>query len=329
MDNQMDNQICRHCGGRTLGDGDTHCPDCTMLFQRRKRKRLLLSGMAVLLFLGAGFLFWHADLDIGDVSWDALTGKPAAVINGEPIARGDLKARMKVSRIMLERQYGKDLFTGERGRATLAALEEDILERILQERLVAQEARRMGIQVSDEEVRRELERIGRDIYGNVETFQTSLREDGISQEYLLNHIRFLLFCQEIKKLKFASQADSDTRFGVWMGQARAGASVAVYRQDNQSQNASLGRDTCCGSGGGGCGGRGGGGCGTKQAGPLDPELESKAGAAALAEYRKKNPAEKKVEARVTDYGCHIQVDIEKEGRVVKSYAYQDGNVIDN
>ena len=73
------------------------------------------------------------------------------------------------------------------------------------------------------------------------------------------------------------------------------------------------------------------GCGGKQAaaGPLDPELKSKASAAALAEYRKNNPAEKDVEARVTDYGCHIQVDIEKGGRTIWSYSYQDGNVIDN
>jgi len=106
--------------------------------------------------------------------------------------------------------------------------------------------------------------------------------------------------------------------------------VAFNQPGTPVQAAAHGGGSCCGSGGGdGCGGRGGGGCGGKQAGPLDPELESKAGAAALAEYRKNNPAVKDVEATVTDYGCHIQVDIEKGGRTIWSYSYLDGKVTDN
>jgi hypothetical protein len=182
----------------------------------------------------------------------------------------------------------------------------------------------MGIQVSDEQVRQELERIGREIYGNQENFQVSLREDGISQEYLLSHIRFLLLCEEIKKLKFASQADSDTRFGVWMGQARARASVAVYTQDSGlARGASAGGGACCASGGGSAGR---GGCGLKSNGPVDPELQSKASTAGLAEFRRTNPQDKGVAAKVTDYGCHIQVDIEKNGKIVQSYSYRDGKV---
>ena len=74
-----------------------------------------------------------------------------------------------------------------------------------------------------------------------------------------------------------------------------------------------------------------GGCGGQQAaaGPLDPRLKSEASAAALAAYRKTNPAEKDVAAQVTDYGCHVQVDIEKGGKIVRSYIYQNGRVIDN
>ncbi|MEW6333874.1 MAG: hypothetical protein AB1558_06365, partial [Thermodesulfobacteriota bacterium] len=92
--------------------------------------------------------------------------------------------------------------------------------------------------------------------------------------------------------------------------------------------------SCCGTGSsagrGGCGGGGAGGCGTKQdPGALDPVLKREASAAAIDAYRKTNPAEKDVTAQVTDYGCHIQVDIEKEGKVVRSYTYQNGGVIDN
>ena len=110
--------------------------------------------------------------------------------------------------------------------------------------------------------------------------------------------------------------------------SRREAKVTFNKTINPLQVSSQGRGSCCGSGGGGSAG---GGCGGKQAsaGPLDPELKSKASAAAIEAYRETHPAEKGVGAQVTDYGCHIQVDIEKGGRVVWSYIYQNGSVIDN
>ena len=50
--------------------------------------------------------------------------------------------------------------------------------------------------------------------------------------------------------------------------------------------------------------------------------------AALEAFQKTNPSEKGVTANVTDYGCHIQVDIQKEGRIVKSYSYQGGKAFE-
>ena len=55
-------------------------------------------------------------------------------------------------------------------------------------------------------------------------------------------------------------------------------------------------------------------------------MKNKAGASALEAYRKANPGEKGLETEVTDYGCHIQVDIQKGGKIVKSYSYRDGAV---
>ena len=327
----MDNITCARCGNENPDEEEIYCPECEGLLRSSRKKRLWYSTAGIVVFIIVAVGLWYVNTGSWDFSWNALTGKPAAVINGELVARSDLNGRLKVSMIMLERQYGKDIFAGERGRALLTELEEEVLGRILEERLVAQEARRMGIEVSDDRVRQELERIGSEIYGNAEKFQVSLREDGISPEYLMGHIRYQFLCREIKKLKFASQADSDTSFGAWLAQARKNAKITVNKTISPLQQvSSQGRGSCCGSGGGGgCGGRGGGGCGTKQAGPLDPKLESKASAAALAEYWKKSPAEKGVEAKVTDYGCHIQVDIVKGSKTVKSYAYQDGSVIDN
>ena len=326
----MDQKRCGRCGKELSGGDEVFCSDCKGDVGRKKKRRRWYAVAAAALLLLSGAAFLYAEKNDGEFSLDALLGRPAAVVNGEPIARSEARARLNVSRLMLEKEYGKGLFAGEQGRALLGRLERDVLEKMVDERLVAREASRMKIQVGDDRVRQEIQKIGREIYGNWENFQASLKEDGISEEYLMNHVRNLLLRQEVKKAKYPSETDLDAYFVAWLEQDRRSAKVTFNQTIIPLQASAQGRGSCCGSGGGGgCGGRGGGGCGGKQAGPLDPELESKAGAVALAEYRKKNPAEKEVEARVNDYGCHIQVDIEKGGKVIWSYSYQDGKVTDN
>ena len=333
----MANIICSRCGKENAGKGEAYCSECSSDIGSRNRKRLLYSGVAAVIFLLSGVVYLFAETNAWEFSWDSLLGRPAAQINGEPIAWSEARERFRITRLMMEKEYGKELFAGERGSAYLRDLERDILERMIAERLVAQEARRMNIKIADYQVLQEMQNIGREIYGNWENFQASLREDGISEEYLSAHVRNLLLRQEVKKTKTPAGADPDEYFGAWLNQDRRSAKVTFHRNAGLSQVSSQGQGSCCGTGGsagvgaGGCGGRGGGGCGGRQtaAGPLDPRLKSEASAAALVAYRKTNPAEKDVAAQVTDYGCHLQVDIEKGGRVVRSYSYQDGNIIDN
>ncbi len=316
-ENRKEQQACSPGSGESVESGS------------KKRLWHFIAGGGLLVFIG--WALWYANTGSWVLSWDALTRKPAALINGEAIARSDLDDRITRNRIMVERQYGKDIFTGPQGTMLLAQVEGDVLERMLEERLVAQEARRMGIRVSDEEAREKVERIGTEVYGSPERFKTALREDGLSQEYLIGHIRHLLLCQEIKARKFSSQPDSDASFSSWLAQARGIAKVTVYRQTNPAGGVSGRGGGCCATGSpGGSSAAGCNGCGgtRRSAGPVSPELKSKASAAGLAEYRRTNPQAKGIEAKVTDYGCHIQVDIEKDGNVVKSYTYRDGRAFE-
>lgn len=327
------NKICSRCGKEKAGENEAYCPECKSDIGRRSKKRLWYSGVAAAILFLAGMAYLFGETNAWEFSWNSLLGRPAVVINGEPIVWSEARERFRISRLMMEKEYGKELFAGERGRAYLRDLERDILERMITERLVAQEARRMNIKIADDKVLQEMQNIGREIYGNWENFQASLREDAISEEYLSAHVRNLLLLQEVKKAKAPAGADPDEVFGAWLTQDRRGAKITFNRSVGLSQVSSQSQGSCCNPGGsaGGCGGRGGDGCGGKQAtaGPLDPQLKNEASAAALNAYRKTNPAEKDVAAQVTDYGCHVQVDIEKGGKVVRSYSYQDGNVIDN
>ncbi len=126
--------------------------------QERSTGRLLLMGTVVILIL-AGAVYSYGEKNAWEFTWDALLGRPAAEVNGEPVTRSALRERTDVSRRMVERQYGKELFAGDRGRALLAELERDVLEKMVEERLVAQEARRLKITVGDERVQQELQTI--------------------------------------------------------------------------------------------------------------------------------------------------------------------------
>jgi len=316
---------CRHCGKETR-EGELYCLECQSIGGTKKPKRiwifsLIFSGLLLTL---TGLLLWHGRVDFGVFSLDEILGKPAAVINGEKISRADLKARLKIFQGILERQYGNDLFTGDRGRMLLVNLENKILNDMLEERLVRQEARKLGIQVTDEQVKKKLDQITKEIFGTWENFQARLQEEGMSKEDLQNNIRYLLLLEALKEAKARGGGNPDVSFNAWLIQARQKAEVTVYNSQNLAGSALSSAGGCCGLTGSA------GGCGGLSAIPrqIDPKIESEAQKAALEAFQKSNPAEKNVAAKVTNYGCHIQVDIQKKGKVVKSYTYQEGKVFE-
>ena len=320
----MSVKCCLHCG-KEMGSGDLYCPECQALSGARKPRSFWIFSIlfSVLLLSLTGLLIWHGGLSFGSLSLDSILGRPAAVINGDPITRSDLNERLRSVRAMLERQYGKNAFTGERGRALLANLEEEVLDGMVEERLVAQEARRLKIQISNDTVQQELQRIGREIYGSWENFQARLRDDRVSEEDLQDHIRNLLSYQAVKAAKARPGLDSDVSFNTWLAQAKQNAVLSVYDSRNGSAGSLSFPGGCCGLEESGKSGRPRGG----GAGAL--ATESEAQRLALEAYRKINPSGQGITAKVTDYGCHLQVDIQKEGKVIKSYIYQDGKVFEN
>jgi hypothetical protein len=269
-------------------------------------------------------MLWHGGLSFGNLSLDAIWGKPAAVINGEKISCSDLKARLKIFQRILERQYGNDLFTGDRGRALFVNLKNKVLNDMLEEKLVSQEARKLGKQVTDEQVKQKMNQITKEIFGTWENFQTRLQEEGMSQEDLQKNIRYLLLLEALKEAKAPEGGNPDVSFNAWLIQARQKAEVTVYNSENLPGSAPSLAGGCCSLTGssGGCGGQ------SATPRPIDPKIASEAQKAALEAFQQSNPAEKNVAAKVTDYGCHIQVDIQKEGRVVKSYTYQEGKIFE-
>jgi predicted nucleic acid-binding Zn ribbon protein len=246
----VDQKRCGRCGKELLGGDEVCCSDCKGDISIEKMRRRWYAVAAAAIFLLSGAIFLFAEKNDWEFSRDALLGRPVAVINGEPVPRSEARERFRTARVMLEKEYGKEIFAGEQGRAILADLERDVLERLVGERLVAQEASRMKIQVGDDRVRQEMQRIGREVYGNWENCQASLSEDGIPQEYMMNHVRNLLLRQEVAKAKAPPEGDPDVCFGVWLNGERQRAKVTFDKTFRGIQASSPRGGTCCGSGGG-------------------------------------------------------------------------------
>ena len=327
----MDQGQCSRCGQEITGEGAGYCTDCRDNVRRKRLKgRWFLISTVVILIL-AGTVYSYGEKNAWEFSWDALLGRPAAVVDGEPVDRSALRERTDISRRMVEREYGKELFAGDRGRVVLAELERDVLEKMVEERLVAQEARRLNVTVSEDLVAKELQRIGSEVYGSWENCRASLRADGISPADLADQVRNRLLFREVNRAR-NPEGSNPGGPALWLARARQDARVTVSGAVAPRRIDLPGVGSCCsasGNAGEGASARCGG-CGQgPSAGALAPELKEQAGAAALAAYGKTQPVGRGVEARVIDYGCHLQVDIEKDGRVVKSYAYQNGVIFEN
>ncbi len=315
---------CLRCGKET-GEGELYCSECRGISGTPRRKGLWIFTVAfssVLLVLAA-LVLWHGGLSFADFPLNRYWEKPAAVINGESISSRDLRARMRMIQGIVERQHGKDIFAGERGRELLGSLQEEVLNGMLAEKLMEQEARKLRVQVTDAQVQERLDRITKEVFDTPENLRVRLQEDGMSRRDLQDNVRLILISEALKKAKTPEGADPEVSFNAWLIQAKQKAELVVY--DPGAGGMSIPGGGCCGPNPSGPSGGATGKQGTP--GQVDPEIEG-AQKAGLEAFQKTNPREKKVTAKVTNYGCHLQVDIEKEGKIIKSYSYQGGKVFE-
>jgi hypothetical protein len=138
--------------------------------------------------------------------------------------------------------------------------------------------------------------------GSIEDLKVELRKGWMISQFL-----------EKAVLK-GEQQNGEVLVAQWLTKAKANAKIETYEK---LQPVSTTKASCCGSGNS-CGGGG-------RARPLDPKIEKEAKTKGL-EYYEKKTQKKGASARVTDFGCHIQVDIIEDGKVVVSLAYKKGEV---
>jgi peptidyl-prolyl cis-trans isomerase C len=116
-------------------------------------------------------------------------GEWVAKVNGEVISLDQYNLRLNDSKQILEQQ-GLD-FATEEGKENLAQLKTQIVERLIDSTLIAQDVKKLGLKTDDALVRAEEEKIRNNI-GSEEQFQEILKQQGMTEAELLNFLALYL-----------------------------------------------------------------------------------------------------------------------------------------
>jgi hypothetical protein len=224
-----------------------------------------------------------------------------------------------------------------RGKLRYAALSELITERI-----ALQEARKASVRVSADEVQAAVETMwaasGLDDkafaarvverYGSMAAFRKGLEQRLVIRKFIDQKVT----------AGASGPADANNRLNQWLQNTTAKAAVRVALNEQLPTSGS----GCCGNGKSpakqgcdpskgasrqgcdsakGCGPRAG-----KSAGSQQTSVQGETARVAALAYWKKQVGSGPVETKVTDYGCHVQVDIVANNRIAKSLRYQNGTI---
>jgi hypothetical protein len=288
--NEKRNQFCVHCGNP---------------FSKRKeirfRMRYLLFGIIGFALIGT-ILFSLMGL---------LSPKLVGKVNGEGMTRKEFSIRLNQAKKFYEYQYGQGIFDGEIGKENLNRLKSNILDEMVLEKILLQEAKKAGYtSAPEEEIENQLKTIEKESRlsdadlirmtgGRLEDLKSKLRIKWIASQFI-----------EKAVLK-EDQTNAQQRFVQWITQAKANAKIETYEKLDPVL---IAKASCCRSG-----------CGGGRIQPLDPKIEKEAKAKAL-EYYEMKTKKKGASAQVTNFGCHIQVDIIEEGKIMVSLTYRNGEV---
>lgn len=289
--NDQQNVYCVRCG-RSLRRG-----------QRRIKTSIALFGLIG--FALAGFAGYFI---IGGFE-SKLVGK----VNGEEITRKEFSNRLDRAKRLYELQLGKDFFKGSVGEENLMRLKSELLEEIIVERILVQEAKRGGYSaVSEKEIEERIEMIKKSHGLSNADFKKRLGVD--INEFKEELKRDFFISQFVEKAILKGNQDNQEQlFQGWLSAAKSRARIETYEKFDVPPPIQA---VCCP--GGGCGGG-------EKARPLDPKIEKEAKLKALQYYEEKTKRSG-ASARAINFGCHIQVDIIEEGKVVLSLTYDRGGV---
>lgn len=132
----------------------------SMPFRTKSKKMVYLMAAALLVII----LF----------SFTGCGAKQVATVNGEVIKAADFDRRVAETQKYYETQMGID-FSGENGQELLKNLKEMVLDQMVTERVLLQEAQKRGIKVTAEQVQNRVDQ-DKEMVGGEQAYQDALRD---------------------------------------------------------------------------------------------------------------------------------------------------------
>lgn len=121
----------------------------------------------------------------------------AARVNDEVITMAEFNQAVQAAKDNLLRQGDID-FTTEEGKFILATTQRSILDDLINQRLIRQQAAKMNITVTEEDIRQEIAQLKKG-FPSEKLFLETLAEENISENDLKQGIRERLIIEKIKK----------------------------------------------------------------------------------------------------------------------------------
>ena len=125
-------------------------------------------------------------------------GKWVAKVNGTSIALDQYNVRVNDAKQIYEKQ-GED-FTSEQGKTDLAQLKNQILDRMIEAEIIAQEVKKLGLKVDDPKVKAEEDGIKKNM-GTDAQFQDVLKQQGMTETELQNFLA--LYVKQTSDIKLS------------------------------------------------------------------------------------------------------------------------------
>ncbi len=114
-----------------------------------------------------------------------------AIVNDEVITRNELRERVTLALMQLERQGTKAPPRGD--------LERQLLDRMINDRVQVQHAKEIGVRVEEADLDRSIDRIAQDNKINVEELRTLLKKDGVPYEKFREDLRQQIIVSRLRE----------------------------------------------------------------------------------------------------------------------------------
>jgi hypothetical protein len=287
---------CPSCSDNNETDAE-FCTQCGRLFNRvqpglqeKTRKAYWFALALIPVLIAVAWLGYYKFI---------LPSGIVAVVNGEEVKLAELDAAAPRPRGMEEEGYRNFRYQA--------------LQSLILERLVLQEARAAAVQVSTSEIlsakAEARARSGLDRAAFTRQVETRFGSVQNFERVLMCRLLAMKILPEQAVAYGLGPQTAQSAVTRWLEKASGNA---VVRIDLSEEISGAGCGCCSVSG-------------NSAQGSLAPEQATSARDAGLAYWRAKHGPDL-VTLTLKDYGCHIQIDIEKNDKIVKSLRYQGGTI---